>query len=154
VPPASPAPGPRAVITAEAAAGRLRVSGRRLTPSRQALLELLGSSVRPLAIHEILALDPDLAQSTVYRNLVALEAAGVVHRVVTGDGFARFELADDLAGHHHHLVCRSCGSVEDVPATRAVEASLEAMERELARQRGFRPENHRIDLVGVCRDCA
>jgi len=128
--------------------------GRRLTPNRRALVELLGRSVRPLAIPEILVRRPGLAQSSVYRNLVALEEAGVVHRVVTGEGSARYELADDLAGHHHHLVCRACGAVEDVPATRAVEASLEAMERDLARRRGFRSENHRIDLVGVCHDCA
>jgi len=128
--------------------------GRRFTPNRLALVELLGRSVRPLAIPEILARRPDLAQSSVYRNLVALEEAGVVRRVVTGEGSARYELADDLAGHHHHLVCRACGAVEDVPATRAVEASLEAMERDLARRRGFRSENHRIDLVGVCSDCA
>lgn len=128
--------------------------GRRFTPNRLALVELLGRSVRPLSIPEILARRPDLAQSSVYRNLVALEEAGVVRRVVTGEGSARYELADDLAGHHHHLVCRACGAVEDVPATRAVEASLEAMERDLARRRGFRSENHRIDLVGVCSDCA
>lgn len=117
-------------------------------------MELLGRSSRPLAIPEIRALAPELAQSSVYRNLLALEAAGVVHRVVTGDEFARWELAEDLAGHHHHLVCRSCGSVEDVPATRAVEASLRTMERDLAGRRGFRTEHHRIDLFGICSRCA
>ncbi len=154
MPLASPAPGPRAAPAAQAAADRLRAAGRRLTPNRRALVELLGRSLRPLAIPEILDLDARLAQSSVYRNLVALEAAGVVHRIVTGDDFTRYELVDDLTGHHHHLVCRSCGSVEDVPATAAVEAALAAMERDLERGRGFRSDHHRIDLFGVCRACA
>ena len=49
-----------------------------------------------------------------YRNLTVLEDAGVISRVVTHDEWARFELAEDIGGHHHHLICEQCGTVRDV----------------------------------------
>ena len=53
-----------------------------------------------------------------YRNLVVLEQAGVVRRVTSTDDFARYELAEDLTEHHHHLICSSCGTVDDFTASR------------------------------------
>ena len=134
---------------------RLRRVNQRVTANRVALVELLAGAHRPLTIPEILATDEGLAQSSVYRNLVVLEQAGVVHRIVTNDEFARFELAEDLTGdHHHHLVCRSCGSVEDVPASAGLEKSLQAAAAQITRTTGFHMHDHRIDLVGLCRRCA
>jgi Fe2+ or Zn2+ uptake regulation protein len=66
----------------------------------------------------------------------------------------RYELADDLTGHHHHLVCASCGRVEDLPATPAIERSVAAAVADAARTSGFRTHQHRLDLVGVCARCA
>ena len=107
---------------------------------------------RPLTIPEILDDRPGLAQSSVYRNLVVLEEAGVVHRVVGADEFARWELAEDLTGHHHHLICASCGRVEDVPASAGLERSVAAAAAAITRTTGFRTQHHRLDLVGVCAD--
>jgi Fe2+ or Zn2+ uptake regulation protein len=89
----------------------------------------------------------------VYRNLVVLEEAGVVRRMMTRDEFARYELAEDLTGHHHHLVCSTCGRVEDLPATPGLERSVAAAVDEAARRAGFRTQHHRLDLVGVCSRC-
>ena len=139
----------------DAVANRLHRAGQRLTPNRDALVDVLATAGRPLTIPEILQADAALAQSSVYRNLVLLEQAGVVHRIVTNAEFARFELAEDLTGdHHHHLVCSSCGAVEDVPASAGLEASLHAAVSEIDRATGFTTERHRIDLVGLCRACA
>ena len=66
-------------------------------------MDVLVASPRPLTIPEVLDAGNGLAQSSVYRNLVILEQAGVVHRIVTNDEFARFELAEDLVG-----LCRRC----------------------------------------------
>jgi Fur family transcriptional regulator, ferric uptake regulator len=136
-------------------AARLRRVKQRMTGNRVALVDVLRDATRPLTIPEILDERGGLAQSSVYRNLVVLEQAGVVHRIVTNDEHARFELAEDLTGdHHHHLVCSSCGSVEDVPASASLEASLHAAVSEIERATGFSTEHHRIDLVGRCRDCS
>src|SRR5229473_2541329 len=90
----------------QTAATRLRNVGQRLTANRASLVDALSTAPRPLTIPEILDERPGLAQSSVYRNLVVLEEAGIVHRVVGADEFARWELAERLTGHHHHhLIC-------------------------------------------------
>jgi Fe2+ or Zn2+ uptake regulation protein len=138
----------------EAVATRLRSVGQRLTANREALLDTLSAAPRPLTIPEILARRAGLAQSSVYRNLVVLEEAGIVHRVVGTDEFARWELAEDLTGHHHHLICASCGRVEDVPASAGLERSVAAAAAAITRTTGFHTQRHRVDLVGVCKRCA
>jgi len=134
-------------------AARLRRVQQRLTPKRAAIVDILSSAPRPLALPEILASGDGLAQSSVYRNLVVLEQAGVVHRIVTAES-ARFELAEELTGHHHHLICTSCGTVEDVPASAHLESSLADAVAQVEDTTGFRTKAHRIDLVGLCRRCS
>ena len=148
--------GPTAATTDEvydAVTARLRSVGQRLTANRRALLDALTAAARPLTIPEILDDQPGLAQSSVYRNLVVLEDAGVLHRVVGTDEFARWELTEDLAGHHHHLICAQCGRVEDVPASAGLERSVAAAAAAITRTTGFRTQHHRLDLVGVCENC-
>jgi len=136
-----------------AVAERLRSVGQRLTANREALVATLTEAPRPLTIPEILDTRQGLAQSSVYRNLVVLEEAGIVHRVVGAGEFARWELAEDLTGHHHHLICASCGRVEDVPASAGLERSVAAAAAAVTRTTGFHTQRHRVDLVGVCREC-
>ncbi|MGQ0826219.1 MAG: Fur family transcriptional regulator [Actinomycetota bacterium] len=135
-------------------ARRLRQQQQRMTAVRTHIIDVLAGADRPLTIPEILEQRRALAQSSVYRNLVVLEQAGLVHRVVTHDEFARYELAEDLTGHHHHLVCSQCGRVEDLAASDRIERSVAAAVADAARQAGFRTEHHRLDLVGTCADCS
>ena len=136
------------------ATGRLARLGQRLTEKRASIVEVLATQERPLTIPEIREQRPDLPQSSLYRNLVVLEEAGVVRRVVTHDEFARYELGEAFTGHHHHLVCSRCGLVEDVPASPGLERSVAAAIAGAAEATGFRIDHHRLDLVGVCRSCA
>ena len=91
----------------------LRATDQRYTTGRRALVASLRSLGRPVTIPQILETADGLAQSSVYRNLVVLEEAGVVTRIVTNDDFARYELSEQLTHHHHHLICSSCGDVSD-----------------------------------------
>jgi Fe2+ or Zn2+ uptake regulation protein len=77
---------------------RLRQTELRYTTSRRAIVAVLSQSDRPLTLPEILAADTSLSQSSAYRNLGELTTAGVVHRIVVGDSFAHYELAEDLTG--------------------------------------------------------
>jgi Fe2+ or Zn2+ uptake regulation protein len=138
----------------EAVTRLLHAHEQRFTPTRKLIVDILDSADRPLTIPEILRARRGLAQSSVYRNLVVLEQAEIVHRVITHDDFARYELGEGLTAHHHHLVCSNCGRVEDLPATPAVEKSVAAAVDEAARKAGFRTQHHRLDLVGLCANCA
>jgi Fur family transcriptional regulator, ferric uptake regulator len=135
------------------ATSRLREDGQRYTPRRRALVELLVEIDQPLTIPQLLERRPGLAQSSVYRNLAVLERAGVVHRIHTTDEFARYELAEDLTEHHHHLICSSCGDVTDFTVPPGVEHDLEAALSRVAKRTGFQMRHHRLDLVGTCPRC-
>jgi len=138
----------------ERIASRLAEHGQRLTPGRTSLVRVLAAARRPLTIPEVVDRDHTLAVSSVYRNLTDLEAAGVVHRLLTDGEFAYYELADDLTGHHHHVVCSNCGSIDDIEVSPELEQSVLETANDLARRIGFRTERHLIDLIGVCKSCA
>jgi Fe2+ or Zn2+ uptake regulation protein len=133
---------------------RLRRTSERYTAGRRAIVEALAAADRPPSIPDLLASTPGLAQSSAYRNLGVLERAGAVRRIVTTDEFARFELAEDLTEHHHHLICTVCGGVEDFTVSRQLERSLEAAVTKATRGTGFTAEHHRLDLLGTCAACA
>ena len=135
------------------AALRLRADGQRYTTNRRVLVEILEATDRPLTIAEMLETRADLALSSAYRNLSVLERAGVVHRLVTSDEFARFELVEDLTGHHHHLICSSCGSMADFTISSELEKVLDKAFARVAADVGFHAEHHRLDLLGHCAAC-
>ncbi len=134
-------------------ASRLGRSGQRYTAHRESLVRTLERSGKPLTLPDILDETPGLPQSSAYRNLVVLEHAGVVRRVITDEGFARYELAEALTEHHHHLVCSACGRVEDLMLPGQLEGTLDRTLDRLARRAGFAQVVHRLDLIGVCGDC-
>lgn len=132
---------------------RLRRADLRYTSGRRAIVELLASVGHPVSISNIAAELPGVPRSSAYRHLVDLQGAGVVRRIAAEDEFARFELAEDLTEHHHHLLCITCGRVIDVTPTPAFERIVAKMVRQLAAQRGFRPTAHALDVVGHCENC-
>jgi Fe2+ or Zn2+ uptake regulation protein len=136
-------------------AARLRGVGQRYTTGRRVLIDALARSMRPVTTAELVAAEPRLSQSTTYRNLAQLEQVGVVRTVMGTDDYSRFELAEELTGrHHHHLVCLSCGTVEDFDAPRRVEQGLADAIARLSNGTGFRAEAHRLDVLGTCASCA
>ena len=135
-------------------AARLRRDGQRYTTGRRALVETLDEVSRPVTIPELLHERTGLAQSSAYRNLAVLERAGVVHRIVTSDEFARYELAEDLTDHHHHLICSACGAVADFTVPARLEDQLDSALRSVAKRSRFTVDHHRLDLVGLCETCA
>ena len=135
-------------------AARLQQGDSRYTRHRRALIEVLRDARQPMTIAEILAVASDLPQSSVYRNLAVFEETGLVQRLVGAGDFARFELAEDLLGHHHHLVCSSCGTMLDIELPAQLELEIERALATLARRKRFQVHAHRLDLMGMCRDCA
>jgi Fe2+ or Zn2+ uptake regulation protein len=131
----------------------LRGVDQQYTRGRRALVNLLATAGRPLSIPEVLAQDTKVPQSSVYRNLAVLEQAGVVNKVMATDEFSRFELTEELTSHHHHLVCVSCGSVDDYTVSPRLEKTMARTIDEVTAETGFRIQSHRIDLLGRCARC-
>ena len=135
-------------------ATRLRGAAARYTDGRRALVDVLLAAGRPLTVEEILDRSARVRQSSVYRNLSVFEESGLVHRVAGHDEFTRYELAEEIVGHHHHFACRSCGAVADVELPHDVEEALTRTLDELAARTRITVDAHRLDLVGLCRSCA
>lgn len=86
--------------------------------------------------------------TTVYRALQSLSESGDVDTLRTDDGESVYR-ACESSGHHHHLVCRSCG--------RTVEVSGPAVERwaeTVATQHGFTGVTHTLEVFGTCPECS
>jgi Fe2+ or Zn2+ uptake regulation protein len=134
--------------------GRLRRTEKQYTKGRRALVELLADLGHPASIADISARLPDLPTSSAYRHLVDLQGAGVVRRLAGSDEFARFELAEDLTEHHHHLVCTRCGRVTDVTPSPAFERTVSRTVEQLAASHQFQPISHDLDVMGHCAACS
>lgn len=122
------------------------------TPTRRVLLAILHASMKPLAPPEIVAQchqsGRKVNKTTVYRDLRAMERAGIVERVIVSDRKQYFELTE--RGHHHHFICLECDKVEDIILD---ETDISKQEALIARQRGFSVLQHSLELFGLCKMC-
>lgn len=132
---------------------RLGIEEHRYTDGRRRLVEVLASAGRPVTLPEILAADPELPQSSAYRNLDVLERSGVIRRITVGGEHTHFELAEPLLEHHHHLICVTCGTITDVHLDPEVERLVDRALADAAAQVGFTPLDHSLDLHGHCAEC-
>lgn len=120
------------------------------TKQRGAIMEILRESADPVSAEEIFvrlqAGWPNLALSTVYRNLERFAQEAMVHRDVFNDGVVRYSVAREH--HGHYLVCTGCSrkiKIEDCPLT--------PLEQDLARETGYEIEGHTLTIYGKCPDC-
>ncbi|MFZ9772153.1 MAG: Fur family transcriptional regulator [Ilumatobacteraceae bacterium] len=132
---------------------RLRESKLLYTQGRRQLVDLLLDFARPVSVAEMLKRKSRLTQSSLYRNLTDLETEGVVRRVAGNDSIVRYELAEELIGHHHHLVCVKCGHVDDFVVSDATERAIDAALTQAARKSKFTAKGHRLDVLGLCVRC-
>jgi Fur family transcriptional regulator, ferric uptake regulator len=138
---------------AEQAARALTQAGYRRGGARRAILELLDEQACALSAEEIeralRGRRRAVSRASVYRVMEELEAIGVVQRVELGQGIVRYEALRRGRGHHHHLVCDSCGRLE--PFT---DAGLEHAISRLSDRVPLQVSVHEIVLHGACRVCA
>ena len=127
----------------------LRARGLRMTAPRQLVLEAvhrLGHAT-PEQIHgEVRQTAAGVNVTTVYRTLELLEELGMVTHTHLSHGPPTYHAAED---QHVHLVCRSCGRVQE-----AGTELLAPMAAYLHDDRGFRVDIGHVALFGVCAECA
>jgi Fe2+ or Zn2+ uptake regulation protein len=127
----------------------LRAEGLRATVQRRIVIGALLAGPRHITAEDLAAVvqaeHPDIAQSTIYRILEALERQGLVHHAHLGHGPAVYHLGDD---EHLHLVCESCSKVTEVP--RAAYAKFARM---LADDFDFSVAPHHFAVQGRCSTC-
>ncbi|MCL2802447.1 MAG: transcriptional repressor [Micrococcales bacterium] len=124
---------------------------RRRTWQRQAILDALAASesfVSAQGLHaQLAAQGRTISLATIYRNLQDLVATGQLDQVNTDSGEAAYR-ACDRQEHHHHVVCRSCGTAVEVLAD-----DVEAWAERVAVQAGYRQVEHTVEITGLCPTC-
>jgi Fur family ferric uptake transcriptional regulator len=134
---------------------RLREHDIRFTKGRRAVVAALADATGPRSAAELSEqLGPAVPLSSIYRTLAVLEEAGVLAPHLGAKGLTRFELAEWLAGHHHHLVCIDCGSVADVDIPAGQEESVRSLVTQIAALASFAPTDHALEIEGRCSRCA
>jgi Fe2+ or Zn2+ uptake regulation protein len=128
----------------------LRERGLRVTTQRllihRALLELDRHASAEQVLERVSERLPTASLPTVYSALELFEELGVVRRVAASVGVT---LWDPRPERHHHFVCTSCGTIEDVDAPLEVDRVMRA-----ARGRGLRPYEAELVLTGLCAACS
>lgn len=134
-------------------ADELKSSGLKATLPRIKILEVFQkTTLRHMTAEDVyralLAEDADIGLATVYRVLMQFEQAGLLTRSHFESGKSVFELNEGQ--HHDHLVCLSCGRVEEF-----YDPAIEARQRAVAQERGFELADHSLALYAECRkrDC-
>jgi Fe2+ or Zn2+ uptake regulation protein len=132
---------------------RLAAHGQRYTNGRQELVEALLVADGPVTLPALMTASA-LPQSSAYRNLLLMEQAGVVRRLVHSTGHAHYELAEDLTTHHHHLICEQCGTITDIELEPRLERSLDRAFGTVTATANFTASHHAIDIYGACAACS
>ncbi|MDR1967145.1 MAG: ferric iron uptake transcriptional regulator [Burkholderiaceae bacterium] len=129
----------------------LKSTGLKATAPRLKILELFQKAERRhMTADDIFRLllteRSDIGLATVYRVLTQFEQAGILNRHHFEAGKAVYELCPE--SHHDHLVCVSCGKVEEF-----LDAEIERRQRNVAQARGWALQDHAMSLYGLCPKC-
>ena len=128
----------------------LRSEGRRITPQRRVIVEVLLEDGSHLTADQVLKRArcelPDISPATVYNTLHEFAEMGLLQELDLGLGLdeRRYDLATEK---HDHVVCLGCGRVEDVPRCDDVD-SCPGPDQE------FEIVDRRVIYLGYCPTCA
>lgn len=135
--------------TLETMIERLRQSGRKITPQRRAILELLaGEGAHPTAeeiYQRIVGIMPDMSRATVYNTLHELVSLGVLTEVQDlSENRLRY---DTHIGIHHHLFCTRCHALVDI------HHDFEMLCLTPEEAAGYQITRHQVTFYGLCPAC-
>ena len=89
----------------------------------------------------------NIGLTTVYRTLQMMAGGDELDHIRTDDGETAYRRCS--RGHHHHLVCRSCGRTVEVEGP-----AIEAWTDQIAADHGYTDVQHHLEIFGVCAVCA
>jgi len=131
----------------ESVVQRLEEQRYRITPSRLAVVTAVLERSGHFSVDDILSQVPGVGRATVFRTMKLLSEMGMLCRVLLEDGSLRYRVSH-RQDHHHHLVCISCASVQELDACIAPDVL-----GDLARSTGYEIEGHWLEFFGRCATC-
>jgi len=128
----------------------LRQADLKATPTRLAVLSLLEKTNRPVDVGSIIdylkenSIKADPA--TVFRIVNLFTEKGLTRQIHLNEGKFRYEPSSKE--DHHHLICNTCGSIEDIS-----DCSIDVLVKEINKKKKFLVKNHSLEFFGVCKQC-
>ena len=133
---------------------RLAEHDARFTGGRSMVISALAHADGPRSAAE---LHDDLQRSvpisSLYRSMAVMAEAGILSPHHRAKGNTRYELAEWLTEHHHHLVCVACGAVDDITLPLDLETTLEGLIDDVAALGSFTATGHTLEIEGRCEAC-
>lgn len=126
----------------------LHERGLRLTPQRQLVLDAvraLDHATPEQICARVQQSAPAVNITTIYRTLDLLDRIGLVHHTHLGHGAPTYAVREH---QHVHLVCHSCGAVEELPTE-----LMDGLVENLADRSGFALDVSHLALSGICLNC-
>lgn len=128
----------------------LERAGYRLTAPRRTLAALIRAHEGSFTANELLAESQRrhlrVGRATVFRTIDALSELGAIERLDLPSGEHAFVVCQPA--HHHHVVCSRCGRAAEIH-----DAGLRSVVRAIGRQTGYRVDDHRLEVFGLCPAC-
>ncbi|MEH3135873.1 MULTISPECIES: Fur family transcriptional regulator [Mycolicibacterium] len=127
----------------------LRAAGLRVTRPRLVVMDAVQENPHAdtdAIFHAARRVLSDISRQTVYDALGALTTVGMVRRIQPAGATARYE--SRVGDNHHHLVCRSCGTIADVDCAVGEAACLSASD-----DLGFEIDEAEVIYWGLCPEC-
>ncbi len=126
---------------------RLEDRGLRVTAPRLSVLAAAAAGAEDqFSAEDIESRLPQVGRATIFRTLKLLVEMDVFCRVLLDDGNLRYRWS--RRGHHHHLICDSCGAIEDFTG-----CDVTTLMQDLARRTGFTARGHWLEVYGRCAAC-
>lgn len=124
--------------------------GYRLTEPRRAVAQLIADQAGHFSaadlVAEARARRLGVGRATIFRTLDVFLDLGVVERIDLPSGEHAY--VGCAASHHHHVICSRCGRTSEI-----ADAGLRTLVREVASRTGYRVDEHRLELFGLCPAC-
>ena len=125
-------------------------SDYRVTEPRRAVAQLIADQAGHFSAADLVAEANarrlGIGRATIFRTLDVLAELELVERIDLPSGEHAYVACEP--SHHHHVVCSRCGRSHDID-----DAGLRAVVRAVARRTGFRIDDHRLELFGLCPEC-
>lgn len=107
-------------------------------------MDILTNSKKPVDVSTLVN-KLKVNKTTVYRQIEKMLQKNLLIEVELGDGKKRYELKS--LGHHHHLVCKKCGNIDDIYLDEKF------LIKKVNRLTKFKIESHNLEFFGRCVKC-
>jgi len=125
-----------------------------ITRPRIVLLEILLQNKGPLKVEDVIKLsEGKLAVSSLYRIINMLKNLDLISEFQTPDNTKVIELSGIKDDHHHHIFCKSCGSVVDFELDDNLEKNLEQEIQLIESTHNISVLSHSLELFSICNQC-